>query len=236
MLEIESEDIYNHKFLYLADLMTGCPPISKSHSFMPEYNSLLNYFEESSSNSNHKSKVSPGRINDDFDNVRAQEQGNITSQDKLSIINEDNLVNSIFDSKQACLEKDNLDMKKSDLKKTSDNGRKRYFLDKRQDVLNKTLMRSLKRYLTQEFFNGFKFMELSANEKTKNFGAYLKSYVMKNYENKISQSSCQISIKTLTEYVGYIIDAERTKRVLKNKASVQFNRLYYEVLDRYSHK
>ena len=169
MLEIESEDIYNHKFLYLADLMTGCPPISKSHSFMPEYNSLLNYFEESSSNSNRKSKVSPERINDDFDNVRAQEQENITSQDKLSIINEDNLVNSIFDSKQACLVKDNLDMKKSDLKKTSDNGRKRYFLDKRQDVLNKTLMRSLKRYLTQEFFNGFKFMELSANEKTKNF-------------------------------------------------------------------
>ena len=115
------------------------------------------------------------------------------------------------------------------------NPNKRYFLDKRQDVLNKTLMRSLKRYLTQEFFNEFKFKGLSPKEKTKNFGSFLESFVKKLYEHKINQPNIEISLKILKEYVGYVIDADRTKRVLKNRQNNEFNRLYYEVVYKYSH-
>ena len=116
------------------------------------------------------------------------------------------------------------------------NPKKRFFLDKRQDVLNKTLMRSLKRHLTQEFFNEFKFKELRPSEKTNNFEAFLESFVKKLYDHKINHPNIEISLQILKEYVGYMIDADRTKRVLKNRQYNEFNKLYYDVVYKYSHQ
>ena len=240
--EIENKDIYNYKFLCQADLMTGCPPINKSRSFIQEVDSLLNDLGDSYACSSNISDICESQNNEDFNKDQTQENNHHEAE--ADALSKESLIELKDDKKDICLIKDkpqNNEDSDSDyefdenMKNTSDSPRQ-YFLDKRQDVLNKTLMRSLKRYLTQDFFSEFKFKELSVKEKLDNFGAFLKSYVKKHYEHKISQPCSQISIESLAEYVGYMIDAERTRKALKNRTNMKFNKLYYEVVYRYSHQ
>ena len=240
--EIESKDIYNYKFLCQADLMTGCPPINKYRSFMQEYDSLLNDLEDSYVCSNNISGICESQNIEDLNKDHTQDNNHHEAE--VDPLNRESLIELDGDHKNISLinvinenkEDSDSDFEFEENTKNINNSPRKYFLDKRQDVLNKTLMRSLKRYLTQDFFSEFKFQELSSKEKSKKFGEFLKSYVKKHYEHKISQSCSQISIERLAEYVGYMIDAERTRKSLKNRTSIRFNKLFYEVVYRYSHQ
>ena len=240
--EIERKDIYNYEFLCQADLITGCPPVNKYGSFIQEVDSLLNDLGDSYVCSNNISDICESQNIEDLNKDQTQEnnhhEAEVDALNKESLIELDDgykNISPINDINENNEDSDSDFEFEENIKNTSNSPRK-YFLDKRQDVLNKTLMRSLKRYLTQDFFSEFKFKDLSAKEKSKKFGEFLKSYVKKHYEHKISHSSCQISIESLAEYVGYMIDAERTRKSLKNRTSIRFNKLFYEVVYRYSHQ
>ena len=219
--------------------------MNKSSYLIEEYESMLDHLDEVPLCLSKKYDVSSnGNVEESIKDWAQDESLIEQRKSEVDVTNNDTSVEflsngrkNLRSSRTKAKNKENNDtcIKSEEVLQIKYNPNKRYFLDKRQDVLNKTLMRSLKRYLTQEFFNEFKFKELSPKEKTKNIGSFLESFVKKLYEHKINQPSIEISLKILKEYVGYVIDADRTKRVLKNRQNNEFNRLYYEVVYKYSH-
>ena len=219
--------------------------MNKSSYLIEEYESMLDHLDEVPLCLSKKYDVSSnGNVEESIKDWAQDESLIEQNKSEDDVTNNDTSVEFLFNgrknlrsSRTKAKNKENNDscINSEEVLQIKYNPNKRYFLDKRQDVLNKTLMRSLKRYLTQEFFNEFKFKGLSPKEKTKNFGSFLESFVKKLYEHKINQPSIEISLKILKEYVGYVIDADRTKRVLKNRQNNEFNRLYYEVVYKYSH-
>jgi len=127
----------------------------------------------------------------------------------------------------------------SDNKQTCTNDRQRsYQLDKRQDVLNKTLLRSIKRYLTKQFFSEFDYKNLTPATKANMFSTFLNQFVDKYYKEK-AETMCaayEISLEDIHDYVGIMIHPEFTKKWMKDKKHMKYVKSYYEVVYRYSHK
>ena len=115
--------------------------------------------------------------------------------------------------------------------------RKHYF-DKRQDVLNKTLLRSLKKYLTKEFYdyNGLK--QIPYKERVARFYDELQKFFDYKYSTLIKDTvgEAEVNPEDIYFYTGIIIWPEMMKKKFKSRHRyIKFNKSFYECVYRYSH-
>ena len=103
-------------------------------------------------------------------------------------------------------------------------------LGTREDVVNKTLLRSLKKYFTEQFNKKVNFTVLNPNQKYTQFKALLTQFVNDYYQDYFIGSDP--NFKELQEdvfyYIGIMIYPNLIKRYLKKRKYIKFNRNYYD--------
>lgn len=121
--------------------------------------------------------------------------------------------------------------------KSGDTSLKAQTFDKRQDVLNKTMLRSLKKFLTKEFYKFSELKSLPYKERTKKFFEELDSFTSAKYRSvKEDPSAFNFSYEDISYYTGIIIWPEIMKKKFKAQHKfIKFNKNFYECVYRYSH-
>ena len=111
-------------------------------------------------------------------------------------------------------------------------------LSKRQDVLNKSLLRTLKKYFTSKFNQETSYISLQSNQKKTKFLDMLSDFVNNHYGSKIAEASSEFGITydDIYRYIAILINPELAKRGMKNRKHMNFSKLYYGVLYNYSNK
>ena len=111
-------------------------------------------------------------------------------------------------------------------------------LSKRQDVLNKSLMRILKKYFTSKFNQETNYASLKFSQKKTKFLDMLADFVSHHYGSKIAEASSEFGITydDIYRYIAIMINTELAKKRMRNKKHIRFLKLYYEVLYNYSSK
>jgi hypothetical protein len=100
----------------------------------------------------------------------------------------------------------------------------------RQDVLNKTLLRSLKKFITSQFDEQTNFSSLSFKEKKAQFKQLLEQFVSDFYEKKVDESNINSPhpFTDVLNYVGILINPELMKKRALGKKYAKFNLKYYD--------
>ena len=118
----------------------------------------------------------------------------------------------------------------------NDNDQQQYSI--RRDVLNKTLLRSLKKFLTEKFNQKTEFLSLNVKEKYEKFRFLLKDFVTWYYVDILSDNNKQNYdelVENIYFYVGIMTYPSLIKRYVKKKEHIKFKKLYYECAYKYSH-
>jgi hypothetical protein len=111
--------------------------------------------------------------------------------------------------------------------------KKRKNLNVRQDVLNKTLLRSLKKYLTKEFDEFTNSKNLTFKERQSGFYGELDRFTADKYTN--AQDS-KFELSDISAYIGIIVWPEPMKKRFRgNNMHIKFNRKFYECVYKYTH-
>ena len=107
----------------------------------------------------------------------------------------------------------------------------------REDVLNKTLLRSLKKYFTDKFNQKSDFMSLTPGEKYWKFKAKIFEFTKEYYQSlfNLDEYSPELQEDVLY-YIGILVNPNLIKRFLKKRKYIRFFRGYYECVYKYSHR
>ena len=107
----------------------------------------------------------------------------------------------------------------------------------RQDVLNKTLLRSIKKYLTSSFEQEENFKRFTPAEKYQSFKPLLRGFVERHYASLLSDSESDrnFTFEDVYYYIGIIINFNFIKRGMRNKRHIKFNVSLYDCLYKYTH-
>lgn len=110
--------------------------------------------------------------------------------------------------------------------------------DRRPDVLNKTLLRSLKKYLTAQFNEETHFEDIPGCEKSSRYVGLLRTFVQSNYAAKLQDVDFgrEDAFEDIVNYVGIIINFSMIKKDIQDKDYLKFNTQYYDCLYKYSHR
>ena len=111
-------------------------------------------------------------------------------------------------------------------------------LSKRQDVLNKSLLRTLKKYFTSKFNQETNYASLKSYQKKSKFLDMWVDFVDCHYGSKTAEAASEFGITydDIYRYIAIMINPELAKKRMRNKKHIRFLKLYYEVLYNYSSK
>ena len=135
------------------------------------------------------------------------------------------------------LQKSNLESTEANVKPFSPTlYKKRTCLDIRQDVLNKSMLRSLKKYLTNKFLDETNFNSKTPADKKKDYNPLMTQFVTKYYPESTGNFKPKyLNFKAMYAYIGVIVMPEIAKKELMDAPYRRFSQQLYQVLYNYSH-
>lgn len=95
------------------------------------------------------------------------------------------------------------------------------------------MIRSIKRYLTNKFNEQTGYKDLSNDDKARKYFDLLDSFIDSLYSESFKTSGLPYS--KLYDYVRVIINLEIMKRPFNHTETRKFNKLFYEIVYKYSH-
>lgn len=145
---------------------------------------------------------------------------------------------SIFLSKQEESQSD-FETKNSTIFEDSNSDKNGIDFSTRQDVLGKTMVRSMKRFYLQQFLDSNDFKTFSQKQKKEQFFTLVQDFVKENFiaTGKADQAKkFNISVDDLVFYIGMMVSTAHIKRHLQNPSRKQDQTDFMGVIYSYSTK
>jgi hypothetical protein len=104
----------------------------------------------------------------------------------------------------------------------------------RKDVVSKTLLRSLKRFYTEEFSKRF---ELSKSEKASSYLEKISSFCNEVFQEKTDLiRSWELSLDEIKDFMAIIVSPTHIKFTLQKESDLRLYKDFYSCLYQYSHR